>query len=123
MPGGGVNSAGSSIGRPVGDLERLLHLRSPVRYHIGVVQTRRPRSATPEKRRRLLDAAERIMLRDGSAAVTTRRVEAEAGLKLHYHFGTLDELFVAVVRRRGESNVALLADALASPEPLRAWWR
>jgi AcrR family transcriptional regulator len=50
-------------------------------------------------------------------------VEAEAGLKLHYHFGTLDDLFVAVVRRRGEINVALLADALASPEPLRAWWR
>ena len=62
------------------------------------------------------------MVRDGYAAVTSRRVEAEAGLKLHYHFGTLDELFIAVVRRRGESNVKLLADALASPEPLRAWW-
>ena len=63
------------------------------------------------------------MLRDGYAAVTSRRVETEAGLKLHYHFGTLDELFIAVVRRRGESNVARLADAFASPEPLRAWWR
>src|SRR5581483_221525 len=73
--------------------------------------------------RRLLDAAEQIMLKDGYAAVTSRRVEAEAGLKLHYHFGSLDELFVAVVRRRGESNVALLAEALASAEPLRAWWR
>ena len=62
------------------------------------------------------------MVRDGYAAVTSRRVEAEAGLKLHYHFGTLDELFIAVVRRRGESNVELLADALASPDPLRAWW-
>jgi AcrR family transcriptional regulator len=88
-----------------------------------VAQTRVPRAATPEKRRRLLDAAERIMVREGYAAVTSRRVEAEAGLKLHYHFGTLDELFIAVVRRRGETNVALLADALASPDPLRAWWR
>lgn len=88
-----------------------------------MVQTRTPRSATPEKRRRILDAVERIMLRDGYAAVTSRRVEADSGLKLHYHFGTLDDLFVAVVRRRGESNVALLADAFASPEPLRAWWR
>lgn len=94
-----------------------------MRYDFLVVQTRVPRSATPEKRRRILDAAERIMLRDGYAAVTSRRVEAESGLKLHYHFGTLDDLFVAVVRRRGESNVARLADALASPEPLRAWWR
>ena len=37
--------------------------------------------------------------------------------------GDMDDLFIAVVRRRGETNVALLADALASPEPLRAWWR
>lgn len=63
------------------------------------------------------------MVRDGYAAVTTRRVEAEAGLKLHYHFGTLDELFIAVVRRRGEQTVSRLAGALGSPEPLRAWWR
>jgi AcrR family transcriptional regulator len=63
------------------------------------------------------------MLRDGYAAVTSRRVEAEAGLKLHYHFGTLDDLFIAIVRRHGEGTVARLADAFASPEPLRAWWR
>lgn len=81
------------------------------------------RSATPEKRRRLLDAAEQIMVKDGYAAVTSRRVEAEAGLKLHYHFATLDDLFVGVVRRYGELTLARLADALAGPEPLRAWWR
>lgn len=90
---------------------------------MNVAQPRRPRAATPEKRRRLLDAAEQIMLKDGYAAVTSRRVEAEAGLKLHYHFGTIDDLFIAVVRRHGESSLARLADALGSPEPLRAWWR
>jgi AcrR family transcriptional regulator len=83
---------------------------------------RQPRAATAEKRERLLDAAEQIMLRDGYAAVTSRRVEAEAGLKLHYHFGTIDDLFVAVFRRRAERNVERMATALASPEPLRAWW-
>jgi AcrR family transcriptional regulator len=88
-----------------------------------VAQTRRPRAATPDKRRRILDAAEVIMLEDGYAAVTSRRVEAETGLKVHYHFGTIDDLFVAVVNRRGEVNLALMADALASAEPLRAWWR
>jgi len=63
------------------------------------------------------------MLQDGYAAVTSRRIETETGLKLHYHFGSIDELFIAVVRRRGEINLARLADAFASPEPLRAWWR
>jgi AcrR family transcriptional regulator len=63
------------------------------------------------------------MLRDGYAAVTSRRLEAETGLKVHYHFGSIDELFIAVVRRRGEVNLTLMADALASAEPLRAWWR
>ena len=63
------------------------------------------------------------MLRDGYAAVTSRRVEAVAGLKLHYHFGTLDELFIAVVRRIGDTNVTRLGDALKSPQPLRQWWR
>ena len=88
-----------------------------------MAEPRQPRAATAEKRTRLLDATERIMLRDGYAAVTSRRVEAEAGLKLHYHFGTLDDLFVEVFRRRAERNVERLEAALTSPEPLRAWWQ
>jgi AcrR family transcriptional regulator len=88
-----------------------------------MAEPRRPRAATAEKRTRLLDAAEQIMLRDGYAAVTSRRVEAEAGIKLHYHFGTLDDLFVEVFRRRAERNVDRLRAALESPEPLRAWWK
>ena len=84
---------------------------------------RKPQPATLEKRQRILDAAERIMLSDGYAAVTSRRVEAEAGLKLHYHFGSLDELFIAIARRRGELNVRLLAEALAAARPLHEWWR
>src|SRR5213079_917795 len=108
------------------ELERSLQFRRTLGsayYNSRMAEPRRPRAATAEKRTRILDATEHIMLRDGYAAVTSRRVEAEAGLKLHYHFGTLDDLFIAVVRRRGEINVALLTDALASPEPLRAWWR
>ncbi len=87
-----------------------------------MVETRRPRAATLEKRARILDAAEQIMLREGYAAVTSRRVEAVAGVKLHYHFGTIDDLFVAVFRRRAERNVERIQDALMSPQPLRAWW-
>jgi AcrR family transcriptional regulator len=63
------------------------------------------------------------MLRDGYAAVTSRRLETETGLKVHYHFGSIDDLFIAVVQRRGEANLMLMANALSSTEPLRAWWR
>lgn len=89
-------------------------------------QARRPRAATAEKRERLLDATEEIMLEDGYAAVSSRSVAAKVGINaplVHYYFPTLDDLFVAVLRRRGETNVARMAEALASDEPLRAWWR
>lgn len=91
-----------------------------------MAQARRPRAATAEKRERLLDATEEIMLRDGYAAVTSRSVAAKVGINaplVHYHFPTLDDLFVAVLRRRGDVNVQRMAEALQSPEPLREWWR
>lgn len=87
---------------------------------------RRPRAAAEEKRRRILDAAEEIMLKEGYAAVSSRSVAAGAGIRaplLHYYFATIDDLFVAVLRRRAGRNVERMAEALASPEPLRAWWQ
>jgi AcrR family transcriptional regulator len=73
----------------------------------------------------LLDAAERLMLEEGYAAVTSRRVAAKAGLKpqlVHYYFRTMDDLFLAVYRRRAEQNLERHARALASAQPLRALW-
>ncbi|SHN43342.1 TetR/AcrR family transcriptional regulator [Cryptosporangium aurantiacum] len=73
----------------------------------------------------LLDAAERLMLEEGHAAVTSRRVARAAGLKpqlVHYYFRTMDDLFLAVFRRRAEAGLRRQAEALASPEPLRALW-
>jgi AcrR family transcriptional regulator len=87
---------------------------------------RRERAATAEKRERLLDATEELMLQDGYAAVSSRSVATKVGINaplLHYYFPTLDDLFVAVVRRRGESTLRRMAGALDSEEPLRAWWR
>ena len=86
---------------------------------------RRPRAATEEKRKRLLDATEEIMLKEGYAAVSSRSVAAAVGIQaplLHYYFPSIDDLFVAVLQRRAGRNVERMAEALASPEPLRAWW-
>ncbi|MET0728112.1 MAG: TetR family transcriptional regulator [Acidimicrobiales bacterium] len=89
-----------------------------------MAEGRRPRAATEEKRRRILDAAEEIMLKDGYAAISSRSVAAAVGIQaplVHYYFQSLDDLFVAVLQRRAGRNVELMAEALKSAEPLRAW--
>lgn len=73
----------------------------------------------------LLDATERLMLEEGYAAVSSRRVAAAAGVKpalVHYYFRTMDDLFLAVFRRGAEKNLERQARALASQQPLRAQW-
>ena len=78
-----------------------------------------------QTRTQLLDAAQQLMLDEGYAAVTSRRVAAQAGLKpqlVHYYFRTMDDLFLALFRRGAEQNLQRLERALASPKPLRALW-
>jgi AcrR family transcriptional regulator len=73
----------------------------------------------------LLDATERLMVEEGYAAVTSRRVSAEAGVNnglVHYYFGTMDDLFVQVFRRRSERSLERLRQALDEPQPLWALW-
>ncbi len=91
----------------------------------GVAATRRYGSEKSKSRTALLDAAEALMLAEGYAAVTSRRVAAEAGLKpalVHYYFRTMDDLFLALHRRRSEHRLQLQADLLASDQPLWALW-
>jgi AcrR family transcriptional regulator len=90
-----------------------------------VASERRIGSPEAKNRQVLLDAAERLMLDEGYAAVTARRVATQAGLKyqlVHYYFRTMDELFLALFRRRGEEGLERQAKALASERPLRALW-
>jgi AcrR family transcriptional regulator len=73
----------------------------------------------------LLDAAEQLMLDEGYAAVTSRRVAEKAGLKpqlVHYYFRTMDDLFLEMFRRRAEQMLKYHALALKSPQPLWALW-
>jgi AcrR family transcriptional regulator len=65
------------------------------------------------------------MLEEGYAAVTSRRVAAEAGLKpqlVHYYFRTMDDLFLALFRQRAAQGLERQARALASEQPLWALW-
>ena len=86
------------------------------------------RIGAPDAKNRgvLLDAAERLMLEEGYAAVTSRRVAEKADLKpqlVHYYFRTMDDLFLAAFRRRAEKGLEQQAQALQSSQPLWALWR
>jgi TetR/AcrR family transcriptional regulator len=86
------------------------------------------RIGTPDAKNRgvLLDAAEKLLIEEGYASVTSRRVAEVAGLKpqlVHYYFRTMEDLYLAVFRRMAETGFEVLATALASPQPLWALWR
>ena len=83
------------------------------------------RSEESATRKAILDAAEAILCEEGHAALSSRRAAERAGLKsqlVHYHFGTMDELLLAVLRRREDQYFEAHAKALTSKTPLRALW-
>lgn len=72
----------------------------------------------------LLDAAEALMIEEGYAAVSSRRIASKAGLPnaIHYYFETMDDLFIELFRRGATRSLARQEEALASPQPLWAFW-
>ena len=73
----------------------------------------------------ILDATETIMCEEGYAAVSSRRVARAAGLRsqlVYYHFGAMDDLFLALYQRSEEGFFHAHAQALADKNPLRALW-
>lgn len=88
--------------------------------------TRRIGAKDSKTRARLLDAAEALLLEEGYAAVTSRRVAARAELKpqlVHYYFRTMDDLFIEVFRRRAEQDLPRFEEAIAEDGSLRNLWR
>ena len=77
-------------------------------------------------RAQLVDAAERLMVEEGYASVTSRRVAAAAGLKpqlVHYYFRSMDDLFVEVFRRQAEADMTRFEQAVAGGVSLQTLWR
>jgi AcrR family transcriptional regulator len=86
---------------------------------------RRGNVGDPTTRNALLDAAQELMLAEGYAAVTTRRVAAKVGVNsalVFYYFDSLDGLFVALFQRGAERSFERLQQALSSPQPLWGFW-
>lgn len=88
--------------------------------------TRRVGAETSATRELIIEATLNLIREEGYAALSTRRVAARAGLKpslVHYYFPTTDDLIVQCSRRGAEESDVLLAQALASEEPIQALWK
>ena len=76
-------------------------------------------------RRALIRATAQIMIEEGYAAATSRRVAAKAGVKpalVHYYFPSMDELFLDVLRAGAEANLQRQRESLTDAKPLQALW-
>lgn len=86
---------------------------------------RRSPTGDSTSRRSLLDAAQRIMLEEGYAAVTSRRIAAMADVNVglvYYYFTNMDQLFVELFRRGAERSLSRLEHVLDQPQPLWGLW-
>ena len=81
----------------------------------------------PETTRGLiLEATERIMIEEGYAAVSSRRVAQDLALNaatIHYYYPTTDDLFIALHRQMTERQFVELEEALTADKPLEALWK
>lgn len=95
-------------------------------YAGTMVQKRRIGAESSETRARIVDAAEQVIRDEGYAAASSRRVALRAELPpslVHYYFPTTDDLLLSVFRRGAQQSDAMIDQALASDDPVRALWR
>lgn len=88
---------------------------------------RRVGAETSKTRDSLLDYVETMMLEEGYASVSYRALAARAGVTsslVQYYFPSLDDIFLAAIRRYSDRNLELLRSALETrtQDPLHAMW-
>jgi AcrR family transcriptional regulator len=89
--------------------------------------SRRVGATTSKTRDVLLDCVEKTMLEEGYASVTYRTLASKAGVTpslVQYYFPTLDDIFVAAIKRYSERSLTYLTGAFErrTEDPLRAVW-
>jgi len=90
-----------------------------------MVSSRRRGVENSAVRSALIDAAELLIREGGYPSVTARNLADKINLKrqiVHYYFHSMDDLFIAVIRRGADKARPRLEAALTSDEPLRALW-
>jgi AcrR family transcriptional regulator len=74
----------------------------------------------------ILDATEKLMVEEGYAAVSSRRIAQELGLNaatVHYYYPTTDDIFVALHKRMTDRQLEALEGVRESQKPLEAFWQ
>ena len=87
----------------------------------GMYRAAVPRTADPEVRAALVDAAARLLAEEGPAAMTTRRVATEAGtttMAVYTHFGGKEDLVRAIVWEGFERLTAHLSGVRRTADPV-----
>jgi AcrR family transcriptional regulator len=85
-----------------------------------------PADGRRETEQRFLDAAERLLVSVGYAAITTRRLAEEAGANaglVHYYFGSMEEVMVQVLERFTARLIERQRAMYASDRPFLERWR
>ena len=107
------------------NIGRVIKSQAPAAGKKAAGRPARRRPDDAGTRSALLDAAEALLLEEGYAAVTSRRVGERAGANsalIHYYFESMDGLFVELFRRGAERGLERQAAALQSLQPLWALW-
>lgn len=89
--------------------------------------SRRIGAESSKTRDSLLGCVETMMMDEGYASISYRALATAAGVTpslVQYYFPTLDDIFLAAIRRYSERNLGALTKALESDpdNPLRALW-
>ena len=88
--------------------------------------TEAPATARQNAEQAFLDAAERLLVDLGYAAITTRRLAQEAGANqglVHYYFGSMENLLVRVLERFTERLIVRQRAMYAADLPFIDKWR
>ena len=77
-----------------------------------------------ELRTRLIDAAVRVLARDGFAHASARAIAQEAGTvngSIFYYFGSMDGLLAATAKALADRGIARIRDGLGGDQAHQAW--
>ena len=85
-----------------------------------------PRSIRETNVEAFLDAAERLLVREGAAGISTRQLATEAGQNhglVHYYFGSVDELLLQTLERFSGRVMDRQRAMYGSDVPFAEKWR